>query len=382
MYHAHLEAAKKILSSYTGDEPFHLTLKTYFRNNKKHGGRDRKSIAALCYNFFRLGYAYKNLEPEKRILLGSLVAEKFISGKPEGNIDDVKVDLKTAQETERFDINISTDIFPFVKELSDGIDAAKFNSSFLFQPDTFLRIRPGAKVSVKEKLAKAEIAYAMPAEDCISVKNATKIEDILAIDKEVQVQDYNSQRTGDMIRFIDKDGTIKSVWDCCAASGGKSIMAVDLLQNIELTVSDKRGNILDNLKSRFAKAGIKDFISFIADLSHQAVTDYDEKFDLVIADLPCTGSGTWSRTPEQLYYFKRDKIGEYSRLQKAISNNIIQSVRKGGYLLYITCSVFKKENEEVVEFLREKFNLKLVKMELLKGYEMKADSLFVALLQK
>jgi 16S rRNA (cytosine967-C5)-methyltransferase len=55
-------------------------------------------------------------------------------------------------------------------------------------------------------------------------------------------------------------------------------------------------------------------------------------------------------------------------------------VKKGGYLLYITCSVFKKENEEVIEYLERDFNLKVQKMELLKGYDKKADSLFAALL--
>ena len=53
-----------------------------------------------------------------------------------------------------------------------------------------------------------------------------------------------------------------------------------------------------------------------------------------------------------------------------------------GYLLYITCSVFKKENEEVVEFIKEKFNLHIIKMELLKGYDKKADTMFAALMKK
>ena len=53
-----------------------------------------------------------------------------------------------------------------------------------------------------------------------------------------------------------------------------------------------------------------------------------------------------------------------------------------GYLLYITCSVFKRENEEVIEFIKEKFNPGIIKMELLKGYDKKADTMFAALLKK
>jgi 16S rRNA (cytosine967-C5)-methyltransferase len=51
-------------------------------------------------------------------------------------------------------------------------------------------------------------------------------------------------------------------------------------------------------------------------------------------------------------------------------------------LLYITCSVFKKENEEVVELIKKQFDLKVEKMELIKGYDKKADTLFAALLLK
>lgn len=52
-----------------------------------------------------------------------------------------------------------------------------------------------------------------------------------------------------------------------------------------------------------------------------------------------------------------------------------------GYLLYITCSVFKKENEDMVSFIQQQ-GFELVKMELLKGYDIKADSMFAALLRK
>jgi 16S rRNA (cytosine967-C5)-methyltransferase len=83
-----------------------------------------------------------------------------------------------------------------------------------------------------------------------------------------------------------------------------------------------------------------------------------------------------------LSYFKKEKISEYASLQKKILSNAIPHLLPGGYLFYITCSVFKKENEDAVEFIQQEFSLQLIKMEVLKGYDIKADTMFAALLQK
>ena len=128
-------------------------------------------------------------------------------------------------------------------------------------------------------------------------------------------------------------------------------------------------------------AGINNYESFVADLSKPLSISLSS-FNLIIADVPCTGSGTWSRTPEQLYYFNELKIDEYAALQKKIVATVITQLEPGGYLLYITCSVFKKENEDIVDFIKEKFHLQEVKMELIKGYDRKADTMFAGLLKK
>ncbi len=102
----------------------------------------------------------------------------------------------------------------------------------------------------------------------------------------------------------------------------------------------------------------------------------------MIADVPCSGSGTWGRTPEQLNFFNAKKIDEYVLLQKKIVTNIVPYIRTNGYLLYITCSVFKKENEEVVSFVQENLQMELVEMNVIKGYDKKADTMFAALLKR
>jgi 16S rRNA (cytosine967-C5)-methyltransferase len=169
------------------------------------------------------------------------------------------------------------------------------------------------------------------------------------------------------------------VWDCCAASGGKSIMVHDILSNISLTVSDIRESIIQNLKKRFSEAGIDNYRSIVADLTHPTTTIASSAFDLVIADVPCSGSGTWARTPEQMYFFKEGKITVYSSLQKKIVSRVIPAVKVNGFFLYITCSVFAEENEQVTDHILREYNLKLVKSELIRGYHHKADTLYAAL---
>jgi len=274
-------------------------------------------------------------------------------------------------------------LFPFADELSQGINISQFSLSHLIQPDLFLRIRPGYEKIVIQKLKTAGVSYQRVHHSCIALPNATKIEDVIELNKEAVVQDYSSQQVGEFLGLV-RPGRSDRVWDCCAGSGGKSIMAFDLNPKIELTVSDVRESILVNLKKRFEKAGIRKYESLMLDLSDENSQHsiFNNQQSIIIADVPCTGSGTWGRTPEQLCYFKRGKIEEYALLQRKIVSNALLQLKPGGHLLYITCSAFKKENEEMVDFLKTKFELQLIKMELLKGYDKKADTMFVALLQK
>ncbi|RZL42456.1 MAG: RsmB/NOP family class I SAM-dependent RNA methyltransferase, partial [Pedobacter sp.] len=105
-------------------------------------------------------------------------------------------------------------------------------------------------------------------------------------------------------------------------------------------------------------------------------------FDGIILDAPCTGSGTWGRTPEMLTFFEEPKINQFSAIQKAIVANVVKYLKLGKPLIYITCSAFAEENEEVVKHITENFPLELESMELIKGYEQNADTMFVARLIK
>ena len=381
--HSHLNTAKSIIQLYDGSIPLTSWLKQFFKRNKKFGSNDRKQISHACYCFYRLGNGFKNLDIEERFLtalfLCSDVSNKILEElKPEWN---QIISLPLFEKIKRLSAEVEiTKIFPFETEISNEVDINQFNLSFLIQPDLFLRIRPGKRNKIVEQLQNATISFAQLDNDCIQLSNQSKIDEILNIDEDVIIQDYNSQKTIDLFlnSKLQTSNSKLSAWDCCAASGGKSILLLDYFPDTILTVSDIRETIMINLQKRFKRAGIKNYNSFVADVSSTGFS-IQGKFDLVICDAPCSGSGTWSRTPEQLVFFKKEKIEYYSTLQKEIVTNASKGVVKGGFFLYITCSVFKKENEEVVDFVEKSFPLQLKSMQYLKGYDKKADTLFVAL---
>lgn len=393
-YHSYLNSAAAILTAYKGEEPFAGFIKQYFSQHKKFGSKDRKQVSHLCYCFFRMGKALPALPLEERILVALFLCseqthEVLGELKPEWN-ERVAIIPEEKLSFIGHPGDIAA-IFPWQDGLSETIDGKLFTLSHLQQPDLFLRLRPGKEISVTGKLTHQGIAFQTISKNCIALSNSTRVDELIEIDRDAVVQDYSSQRVGELIELVrpgqpapQKRGSDQErlrIWDCCAASGGKSIMAKDILGEIELVVSDIRKSILLNLANRFERAGLDDYERFVADLAKPLSVSLST-FNLVIADVPCSGSGTWGRTPEQLYFFEEEKIAAYAALQQQIVTNALPKVEPGGYFLYITCSVFAMENEEQVHFIKEKFHLQLVKMEWLRGYDKKADTLFAALLKK
>ncbi len=386
-FYSYIISAQKILQSYNGLQPFSIQLKKYFSANKKLGSTDRRSVAENCFAYLRTSHLFADESMEQKILNALFLCSNksnpvLAALAPE--LNDL-YNKKTTEKLQLLELN-ALSIFPFTDELSEHIDKGLFALSILQQPNLFLRIRPGKKQTVFSKLAAAGIDYSVAEQDCIILQNSTSLKSVIAINKEAVVQDINSQQ---VFNWLNKEnifaGTKEkiAVWDCCAASGGKSILLYDILSGkIKLTVSDIRENILLNLKKRLQEARVEICHSFTADLSKKTGEDFKDLFSIIICDVPCTGSGTWSRTPEQLAYFKKEKIKEYAALQKKISSNALQHLQIGGLFFYITCSVFKKENEEVTAYLQKEFSLELLQMKYLKGYQEKADTLFVTVFKK
>ncbi len=383
-FYSYINSAVTILQQYKGQEPFASFLKKYFAANKKYGSKDRKQIAHCCYCYFRAAHVLKELSMEEKILpaifLCTQKTDPLIAAlKPEW---EAHYTLDLDEKLRLLHVNTSiSEIFPWTDQLSEGIEPGAFAASFLQQPDLFIRIRPGHYPALKTLFTGKGIECKEISHSCFSFPSGTKLDEYILTNKEAVIQDYNSQQVGELMEWVKKEGAL-NVWDACAASGGKSIMAKDRLGKINLTVSDIRESILHNLKKRFAAAGISNFHTVVADLSSTDPLAPGDQFDLVIADVPCSGSGTWGRTPEQLFYFEARKVEEYSRLQQKIIARLLPHVKRGSYLLYITCSVFKKENENQVGFILAQHGYSVVKQECLKGYDKNADTLFACLLRR
>ncbi|MFM1963978.1 MAG: hypothetical protein RLZZ172_2823, partial [Bacteroidota bacterium] len=178
---------------------------------------------------------------------------------------------------------------------------------------------------------------------------------------------------------------VKTIWDVCAGSGGKTLMAADFFPAARIYASDIREEILDELKRRANIAGLNQVKLFCTDLEHPMSSAVVRSnlpatgVDLIIADVPCTGSGTWVRSPEWLHEMDTETIFLYQRRQIAIVEKLSQHLKKGGYLLYVTCSVYQQENTAVVNFLESNSSLKLVSTKMLSADFQGGDHLFSAL---
>lgn len=384
-FYSYIQTSTEILNQYNGNVPFSIFIKQYFAANKKIGSNDRKQITALCYGYFRIysaihpnykadtlkiaSYLYA-LQPHQYEWywkdLGILLQEDFsdrINELVEKNI------LQTAL------------LFPFTEQLSTAIDVALFSNSHLYQPHLFLRIRDTKKIpQIEAALQSHQIPYQLNGQ-CLQLSNTTKVDQFLKIDEDVVVQDWASQQIQSLfLQIIAQKNNQKTfaIWDACAASGGKSLLAADSFPAIQLFASDIRKSILHNYHQRLGKARINILQAVAEDLSKRHPYP-SENFDVIIADVPCTGSGTWGRTPEYLVFFDVKKIEEYTKHQEQIVNTILKQIKPQTYFIYITCSVFKAENEDRVEAILKQSALTCIQQQYFHGYTKGADTLFAAL---
>lgn len=371
---------ERAMSAYGAKEPFARFLTQFFKENKQMGSSDRRMTSRLCYNYFRLGASLGDMAPLDRLVVAEFLCEQqsILVGfyKPEwtGQQSLPLTDKLSYLLTK--DIAVEDSLFPLAHLISPAIDKDAFVRSHLVQPALFVRVKRNAISTVTQLLDNEGLAYTQLGPYTLAFENGSKVQQVKGLEGLLEVQDYSSQRTAELLQIQPGD----KWWDACAASGGKALMLLDEYPQTNLLVSDIRLSILRNLEERFERAQMHaDYRLKVIDLTLDPELELgEEQFDGILVDAPCTGSGTWGRTPELIAQFEEGKLLDYTALQRKIVSHVIPHVKSGGQLVYITCSVFTQENEAMVSYITENFGLTCEQVEVFEGHPQQADSMFAA----
>ncbi len=198
----------------------------------------------------------------------------------------------------------------------------------------------------------------------------------------VEIQDLASQYLG---AAVDAHPGM-AVWDVCAGGGGKTMQIASQMQNRGvLYASDIRDYKLDELKLRARRAGFHNVRRFA--VSGEAIAPPDTAkeirsaggFHRILVDAPCSSSGTLRRNPDVRFRILPDDPEKFAALQLKILSAVQGYLRPGGRLLYSTCSIFKTENEDVVQsFIAEHPDFKVIESRWVGSPELDSDTMFYA----
>ena len=173
------------------------------------------------------------------------------------------------------------------------------------------------------------------------------------------------------------------VLDLCSAPGGKSAFIGQLLNNTGKLIScDIHEHKIELIKSNLSRLGVTNACVLQNDAT-VFNNDFKDAFDRVLADVPCSGLGVLRRKPDIKWTKTLEDNNTLTKIQRSIIDNSALYVKKGGKLLYSTCTVNRAENEDNVKYFLEKhsdFNL-AVQRQLLPDKD-KTDGFFFAVFER
>jgi 16S rRNA (cytosine967-C5)-methyltransferase len=146
----------------------------------------------------------------------------------------------------------------------------------------------------------------------------------------------------------------KSIWDCCAAPGGKTLILARRLPHAEIHASDVSAKRTAQMQARFKRFAYADHIlCTVADACSVAdatpTAKHEITFDLILCDVPCSGTGTLAGNPEIRHRLRPEELPRQAERQRAILKGALSRLGPGGRLVYSTCSLEPEENEQVVD---------------------------------
>ncbi len=154
-----------------------------------------------------------------------------------------------------------------------------------------------------------------------------------------------------------------SVLDLCAAPGGKSTLINSLINEKSFLISNEvikpRAEVLIHNLNKWGTCN-----TAVTNCDPQVFSKLDSVFDVIVADVPCSGSGLFRKQPDAVNEWSLDNVNLCSTRQKRIVADCLPSLKPGGIFIYSTCSYSKEENEMEVEWMMREFDLELVNIPL------------------
>jgi 16S rRNA (cytosine967-C5)-methyltransferase len=161
----------------------------------------------------------------------------------------------------------------------------------------------------------------------------------------VRIQDEGSQLVAEIAAFAAADKTETGmILDACAAPGGKTLILAERSPVSRIVACEANAKRLESLRERLAPLG--DRVN--CRLADATALTFESEFDLVLADVPCSGTGTLSRNPEIRHRLRPEDLPRQAGRQRAILASALRAVQPGGRVVYSTCSLEPEENEQVI----------------------------------
>lgn len=361
-YQAVLDLIEAVWNS---DIPADNLINDYMRARKYIGSKDRRFIAETVWNIIRnrmkLSFDAGVDEPRKIVLLylkhytSDNPEDIFGSGQyaPSALTDDEKK-LLSAENEEPYPDYVEAEcpqwLFAKIKDMALLKSLNKpAAADFRINVKNREAVIDGLK---KEGYAMVSTLYSpigLRSEDRISLGNCMAYQN-----GEIEVQDEASQ----LAAILCDVRPVHKVIDYCCGAGGKSLAIAYLLNNQgHILAHDISAKRLEAIKPRMQRLGIRNIE--LTDL----VADSDCDFDRFIIDAPCSGTGVWRRSPDAKFRLTPEAVQKLNYAQKEILETAYPKVKSGGWIVYITCSVLREENEDIVAaFLKNKPDMEQVNL--------------------
>ncbi|MFN4076204.1 MAG: RsmB/NOP family class I SAM-dependent RNA methyltransferase [Cloacibacterium sp.] len=344
--------------------------------HKKWGSEDRKVVSEIFYNIIRWKkrleyYIGEGAKPNNiyRLILAYLLWSETEYKKFEEfqgiKVADIITKLKKGTvPTKAFEHSIPDWLVETLeKELGENWE--KEMIALNEQAPTILRansLKTSTKHLIEELKHENVESFQVPGfENAVQLKEKKNVFLTSAFkDGLFEVQDAGSQKIGE---FLDVKPGMRVV-DACAGAGGKTLHLAALMENKgQIIAMDIHGWKLAELKRRAKRAGAHN-IETREITDNKVIKRLHEKADRLLIDAPCSGLGVLKRNPDSKWKIDQDFIDRIRKEQETILQDYSKIIKKGGKMVYATCSILPSENNEQVEnFLKNNPDFKLVKEE-------------------